>query len=91
MGAISQQKHDFLGSHQTKFAIFVLPSSLCAKAALERRLSALEAEGTALSKAAVAANCGSVGDGHLAVFCVVTWLLHHLIRILKVSAWKNAM
>ena len=29
------------------------------------------------------------GDGHVASFCVVTWLLHH--PILKVSAWKNAM
>ena len=29
------------------------------------------------------------GDGHLAVFCVLTWLLH--LPILKVPAWNNAM
>ena len=31
----------------------------------------------------------SNGDCHLAVFCVVTELLHY--QILKVSAWRNAM
>jgi len=32
---------------------------------------------------------GFSGDGHLADFCVVTWLLHY--PILKVSAWTSAM
>ena len=31
----------------------------------------------------------TTGGGHLAVFCVVTWLSH--CPIVKVSAWKNAM
>jgi len=30
-----------------------------------------------------------IGDGHLACFCVVTWLFH--FSILKGSAWKNVM